>query len=112
MPWHELKALHKDQKKSGMKMTAKQKKHQRSLLGRLSQDLEFLEGLLTDVKLDIPPSSPEKETNSDQAATTADPSLPVEITTQDKVSKKTQEAISFLKDRQEFWSQFKPLYSK
>lgn len=109
MPWHELKALNKEDKKIGVKLTAKQRKHQRSLLGRMSQDLEFLEGLLTDVKLDIPDqSSAEKE--SEQA--TGDVSAPVEITTQDKVSKKTQEAISFLKDRQEFWSQFKPLYSK
>ena len=36
---------------------------------------------------------------------------PTKTPEEDGVSKKAKEAISFLKERQEFWSQFKPMYS-
>ncbi len=82
---------------------AKRKKQQRNLLGRMSTDLEFLEGLLHEVKL-VTPSSPEEKEYSSIGSSAKKET--------DKVSKKTEEAISFLRERQEFWSQFKPMYSK
>lgn len=89
MPWHELKALHKDNESSS---TAR-KKHRRSLLGKLSKDLDYLEGLLQEVKID--------------------PSLEKEATFAGEiVSKEAADGISFLRERQEFWNQFKPMYSK
>ena len=109
MPWHELKALHRQESLAGgpempadKTNYAKRKKQQRNLLGRMSTDLEFLEGLLHEVKL-VPPSSPEEKEYSSSSIAKKET---------DKVSKKTEEAISFLRERQEFWSQFKPMYSK
>lgn len=89
MPWHELKALQREENKN-----PKRNRHQRKLLGRLSHDLDYLETLLTEVKINGP----------------EDEEIPPQ--TGDKVSKKTEEAISFLRERQEFWSQFKPMYCK
>ena len=64
-------------------------------------------GLLTEVKLGQP--NTEKESTDTIAPIIKTPVKPPE---EDGVSKKAQEAISFLKERQEFWSQFKPMYSK
>ena len=105
MPWHELKALHRETVEDDN--TKRSKKHRRKLLGKLSTDLEYLEGLLTDVKLGQ--AVTEKESTDDIIAPIITPTKPTE---EDGVSKKAQEAISFLKERQEFWSQFKPMYSK
>ena len=99
MPWHELRALGKiGDKKDDESSTIcdfgksiKRKKHRRNLLGKLSTDLDYLETLLTEVK--VGESTPKEPTDK-------------------FVKKQAEEAISFLRDRQEFWSQFKPIYSK
>ena len=102
MPWHELKALHKSVE------NPKKKKQRKVLLGRLSKDLDYLESLLTEVKL--VPSSP-AETELETISTPALLSNgTTESSTENAVSKETENAISFLKERQEFWSQFKPMY--
>ena len=100
MPWHELKALHKEQTVD-VPDNPKKKKQRKILLGRLSKDLDYLEGLLTEVKL-APGPGPlvEQETLIPTAET------------DNAVSKETENAITFLKERQEFWSQFKPMYCK
>ena len=51
LPWHELKSLHKEEITSSEE---KKKKHRRKLLGKMSTDLEYLEELLTEVKLNPP----------------------------------------------------------
>ena len=91
LPWHELKALHKEQIISEKSGDAK-KRHRRKLLGKLSTDLDYLESLVTEVKMK--PIS-EDIINADEF-----------------VKQEAEEAISFLKERQEFWSQFKPMYCK
>lgn len=89
MPWHELKALHKNNDSE----TSARKKHRRSLLGKLSKDLDYLEELLMEVKV-----SPQQEKEASFA--------------EEILSKEAEEGIHFLRERQEFWSQFKPMYSK
>ena len=42
MPWHELKALHRENIEE--ETNKKSKKHRRKLLGKLSTDLDYLEG--------------------------------------------------------------------
>ena len=87
MPWHELRAHYKEKPETKTK-----KKHQRNLLGKLSKDLDYLETLLTEVKI-----TPTEE---------------IQAITDEAVTKEASEAITFLRERQEFWSQFKPMYCK
>ena len=89
MPWHELRAHYKENPEE----RKSKKKQQRNLLGKLSKDLDYLETLLTEVK--IAPTEQEIHAITDEA-----------------VSKEASEAITFLRERQEFWSQFKPMYCK
>ena len=42
MPWHELKALHREN--IDAENNKRSKKHRRKLLGKLSTDLDYLEG--------------------------------------------------------------------
>ena len=42
MPWHELKALHRENIEA--ESNKRSKKHRRKLLGKLSTDLDYLEG--------------------------------------------------------------------
>ena len=70
----------------------KAKRYQRELLGQLSKDLDYLEVLSSEVKLK-PGSSGANEARGRRMKEEAD------------------EAISFLRNRQLFWSQFKPMYS-
>ena len=67
------------------------KRQRKVLLGKLSYDLDYLEHLVNDVKIG-------------------------EIHEHDKRGKiirsEAQDAITFLQGRQEFWSQYKPMYSK
>ena len=67
------------------------KRQRKVLLGKLSHDLEYLEHLVNDVKIG-------------------------EIHEHDKrgriIRSEAQDAINFLEGRQEFWSQYKPMYSK
>ena len=67
------------------------KRQRKKLLGKLSNDLDYLEHLVNDVKIG-------------------------EIHEHDKRGKiirnEAQDAIKFLRSRQDFWSQFKPMYSK
>ena len=91
LPWHELKSLHKEEITSSV--GENKKKHRKKLLGKLSKDLDYLETL---TKL-----SPIGD-DSQELCRIAD----------DIVKKEAEEAINFLKERQEFWSQFKPMYCK
>ena len=67
------------------------KRQRKILLGKLSNDLDYLEHLVNDVKIG-------------------------EVHEHDKRGKiirhEAQDAITFLRSRQDFWSQFKPMYSK
>ena len=67
------------------------KRQRKVLLGKLSNDLDYLEHLVNDVKIG-------------------------EIHDHDKRGKlirsEAQDAITFLQGRQDFWSQYKPMYSK
>ena len=67
------------------------KRQRKILLGKLSNDLDYLEYLVNDVKIG-------------------------EVHEQDKRGKiirsEAQDAITFLQGRQDFWSQYKPMYSK
>ena len=67
------------------------KRQRKVLLGKLSNDLDYLEHLVNDVKIG-------------------------EIHEHDKrgriIRSEAQDAINFLEGRQEFWSQYKPMYSK
>ena len=90
LPWHELKSLHKEEITSSEGET--KKRHRKKLLGKLSKDLDYLETL---TKL-----SPIGDDSQEL------------ITADDIVKKEAEEAINFLKERQEFWSQFKPMYCK
>lgn len=94
MPWHELRTHYSQSAESKVTKSAK-KKHQRNLLGKLSKDLDYLETLLSEVKIGG---------ENDQQDIVA--------MTDEVVSKEASEAISFLRERQEFWSQFKPMYCK
>ena len=101
MPWHELKALAREEVEVTELKKSKMKKQRRNLLGRLSTDLDYLEGLLNEVNIGQP--QPVVDEQDELEPTPDEP---------DEVSKQTLEAITFLKERQEFWSQFKPMYSK
>ena len=67
------------------------KRQRKVLLGKLSNDLDYLEHLVNDVKIG-------------------------EIHDHDKRGKlirsEAQDAITFLQGRQDFWGQYKPMYSK
>ena len=79
----------------------KNKRRRNLLLGKLSEDLDYLEGLLTDVQLAEPfsdESAEKKVFNSNNRNV--------------HLKRAAEDAISFLNNRQEFWSQFKPVYSK
>jgi hypothetical protein len=101
MPWHELKAMHREEN-TNLEVRPNNKarrKHRRNLLGKLSKDLDYLETLLTEVKLGPTPITDYGNTSKDMSA-------------DELVTKEAEDAISFLRERQEFWSQFKPMYSK
>jgi hypothetical protein len=132
MPWHELKMLKWKQneenptEKPKMSTTTaptvtvatsnpqtstkssksappitKNKRRRNLLLGKLSEDLDYLEGLLTDVQLAEPfndESAEKKVFNLNNRNV--------------HLKRAAEDAISFLNNRQEFWSQFKPVYSK
>ena len=83
-----MKSLHKEEITSSVGET--KKRHRKKLLGKLSKDLDYLETL---TKL-----SPIGDDSQEL------------ITADDIVKKEAEEAINFLKERQEFWSQFKPMY--
>ena len=72
----------------------KAKRYQRELLGKLSQDLDYLEVLASDVKLRPGHGSAINDARGKM------------------VKEEAEDAITFLKNRQLFWSQFKPMYSK
>ena len=67
------------------------RRQRKVLLGKLSNDLDYLEHLVNDVKIG-------------------------EIHEHDRrgriIRSEAQDAITFLQGRQEFWSQYKPMYSK
>ena len=67
------------------------RRQRKMLLGKLSNDLDYLEHLVNDVKIG-------------------------EVHENDKkgqiIRNEAQDAITFLQGRQEFWSQYKPMYSK
>ena len=63
-----------------------ERKYRRELLGKLSNDLDYLETLASEVDLS-------REAKSE-------------------VKREAEDAINFLKNRQEFWSQFKPMYAE
>ena len=67
------------------------RKQRKALLGKLSSDLDYLEHLVNDVKIG-------------------------EVHDHDKrgrvIRNEAKDAITFLQGRQEFWGQYKPLYSK
>jgi len=89
------------------KMATKKKRRRNLLLGKLSDDLDYLETLLTDVRLGDTTRDDDDEMSMGKRTATKKP-------TNDSVHLKraAEDAISFLNYRQEFWSQFKPIYSK
>ena len=68
---------------SGKRRSGEAKRYQRDLLGQLTKDLDYLEHLASAADFD------------DSA----------------DIKKEAKEGIDFLKHRQEFWSQFNPMYS-
>ena len=90
-------------------MAAKKKRRRNLLLGKFSEDLDYLEGLLNDAKIfdatqndaDDDAASKGKRTTNKRASSDAI-----------HLKRAAEDAISFLNNRQEFWSQFKPVYSK
>ena len=102
MPWHELRTHYSQNAETKVNKAAK-KKHQRNLLGKLSKDLDYLETLLTEVKIGG---------SGDQVSNSVNDHQDIVAITDEVVSKEASEAISFLRERQEFWSQFKPMYCK
>ena len=102
MPWHELRTHYSQNAETKVNKAAK-KKHQRNLLGKLSKDLDYLETLLTEVKIGG---------GGDQVSNSVNDHQDIVAITDEVVSKEASEAISFLRERQEFWSQFKPMYCK
>ena len=74
------------------------KRERKSLLGKLSVDLEYLEGLVDEVKA-------LEETESVYSGP--------EISRRSrKLKNEAEEAVSFLQNRQDFWRQFKSTYRK
>ena len=71
----------------------KAKRYQRELLGKLSSDLDYLEELASVVKL-----TPREMVAAESRGK--------------RVKAEAMDAVSFLKGRQLFWSQFKPMYSQ
>ena len=133
MPWHELKLLkwkqdeskpiekpkmstattlttmsdlnNVEQQRSNSKTSknvTKKKQRRNLLLGKLSDDLDYLEGLLTDVQL----AEPEEDESAENRSSNRPNNKSVHL------KRAAEDAISFLNNRQEFWSQFKPVYSK
>ena len=140
MPWHELKLLKWKQEESkpiekpkvstttmstalenvadselslttrASKMATKKKRRRNLLLGKLSDDLDYLEGLLTDVQL----ADATRDVDDDDGRSSTGKRPVAKRPTNDSLHLKraAEDAISFLNYRQEFWSQFKPIYSK
>jgi hypothetical protein len=86
------------------KNVTKKKRRRNLLLGKLSDDLDYLEGLLTDVQLAEPFNEDESAENRNSNRGQSNKSV--------HLKRAAEDAISFLNNRQEFWSQFKPVYSK
>ena len=143
MPWHELKLLKWKQEESkpmekpkvstttmsvtlenaadaetslmtrASKMVTKKKRRRNLLLGKLSDDLDYLEGLLTDVQLaDARDVDDDDDGGGGRASAGKRPVAKRPTNDSVHLKRAAEEAISFLNYRQEFWSQFKPIYSK
>ena len=92
MSWRDLHQLGSSSKdlfakikhdSTGKRKSGEEKRYQRDLLGQLAKDLDYLENLAS-------------ATDFDDAA---------------DIKREAKEGIDFLKHRQEFWSQFNPMYS-
>ena len=91
-----------------------EKQHRRNLLGKLATDLDYLESLLSSVKIF------DGENSLDiSSAASFDTSKRGSYVNQERrrlknygvgVKREAQEALLFLKRRQDFWSQLKPMY--
>ena len=91
-----------------------EKQHRRNLLGKLATDLDYLESLLSSVKIFDGESSLDIS-----SAASFDTSKRGSYVNQERrrlknygvgVKREAQEALLFLKRRQDFWSQLKPMY--
>ena len=87
------------------------KQHRRKLLGKLSKDMDYLESLIGSVKI-----FDEETTNSrnlvsfDTSGSKVKKDKKITKNYGIGVRREAQDAILFLKRRQEFWSQLKPMY--
>ena len=83
-----------------------EKQHRRNLLGKLAKDLDYLESLIKSVKL----SDYENSTYSSIKTGDSRKNLLMKKSYGVGVRREAQDAILFLKRRQDFWSQLKPMY--
>ena len=89
------------------------KQHRRKLLGKLSKDMDYLETLIGSVKIFDDETIGHRNVVSFDASRRGS-----QVKTERKriknygigVRREAQDAILFLKRRQEFWSQLKPMY--
>ena len=95
------------------KLATKKKRRRNLLLGKLSDDLDYLEGLLTDVQLaDAKDVDDDDDGGGGRASAGKRPVAKRPTNDSVHLKRAAEDAISFLNYRQEFWSQFKPIYSK
>ena len=89
------------------------KQHRRKLLGKLSKDMDYLESLIGSVKIF------DNESIGNRSLMSFDTSRRSSLVKKERktvknygvgVRREAQDAILFLKRRQEFWSQLKPMY--
>ena len=140
MSWSELRILKDDMEREKLrkqtsesillddepelkeKQSSVTRKHRRSLLGEFTKDLDYLESLLTSVKIfdyDIydPQSSSRTRRNRKVVAIGTSASNSGSENKRKKsrnygigVKQEARDALLFLKKRQDFWSQLKPRY--
>ena len=89
------------------------KQQRRKLLGKLSKDMDYLESLIGSVKIF------DNESIGNRSLMSFDTSRRSSLVKKERktvknygvgVRREAQDAILFLKRRQEFWSQLKPMY--
>ena len=93
--WHDL--MLECMKRKPAAAVTKLDRHRRSLLGKLSNDLDYLEGLAEKMVL--------LGDDNEQG-------LKEGINVGNKLRRETNDALDFLKNRQDFWSQYQPMYTK